>query len=150
MTAAAKELERAQKDALGDVGPAFKRAAQRAVARDLTVTGTPTGFSGWRRGNTIPLTVTDRPIKDAGLVGVVVSPERRARGPWRVAEDGRTLGAHGPFLTKSGNLRRRRRRRFAGTTGGKGTWTDTVELGARDLPKKIRSEVVSVLKGVFR
>lgn len=150
MQAAAKAVERAQTDALKDVGETFKRAAVKAVAADLTVTGTPTGFSGWRRGQTVPLEVSDKPVRQNGFVGVLVEPSRRAKGPWRVAESGRKLGVHGPSLTKSGKVRKTRARRYAGESGGKDTWSDTVDLAAKDLPKKIRSEVVTALKGVFQ
>lgn len=150
MSAAAKQLERAQTDALKGVGAEFKRAASRAVAADLSVSGTPEGFSGWRRGKTVPLEVRDKPYRAGGATGVIVEPTPRSKGPWRVAESGRQAPVQGPFLTKTGRVSRRRGKRYAGASGGFGTWTSTVEAGGRDMPKKVRKEVVSVLKGVFR
>lgn len=152
INAATKAVQKARQDILREAEQEMKAGAVKAVAADLSVTGTPEGFSGWRPTGVVPLEVRG---KNQGDDSVLIQPSPQSRGPWRVAQDGRRGG--GAFdliqvgrVRKNGTRRGRSRGRNQGGTGGKGTWDDAVELGTAKLPKKVRSEIASAMKGAFK
>lgn len=142
------------------------RAAQqdhlKAARADL---GGDNKFSGWARA---PLnTELDQAKLNAGQV--TVRPTGRARGPYRVAESGRgasgaTGGFQGPSINrktgttfrtkKRGNVSMRqsgaRVKRWSGTTAGKNTWTDGVQIVARETPDRLRKEIRKTLVKAVR
>ena len=132
----------AQRARLQKVAAAVKPLATRAAAADL---GGDAAFSGWggKGGGRIPLTVRFT-MHGGGSPSLTIHRDGRSAGPWRVAEEGRNQGNAGGFSgpgigvssgvtarTKSGAIRKvraRKARRWNGTTAGKGTWTDAVNL----------------------
>jgi len=108
------------------VGVAGKKDIAEAVARDLG----GTGFSHWK----IPIVGRFDPLPHGG---VSFTLQGKAKGPGRVAEEGRHQGQSGPLqgpiavrLTKSGRVAKRqgRHRKWNGQTRGKHTWTHATEL----------------------
>ena len=83
-------------------------------------------MSGWRRGKPIEVTGRYDRLSDHE---VAMSPGKRARGPMRVLQQGRNpgLSAAAPRISKKTG-RELKRRRWNGTTAGKGTWTDATKI----------------------
>lgn len=128
-----------------DMGDRAKQLAKRAAQNDL---GGDDSFSGWRRGNPMPLVTEVKPLSDGASL---LKPTKRSAGLWTTAEDGRNQGNASGFFgpgvnrstgatarTKAGGVRKVRafkRRRWNGTTAAKNTASDAVELMERELPK---------------
>lgn len=131
------------------VGRRMQAIAESAASADL---GGDPKFSGWVAALETKLTPTRTDP------GIILSPTRSSAGPWTVATVGRNQGETGAFLgpganrntgltarTKAGNVRKVRsfqRRRWNGTTRGKGTADRAVAEFQRQLPQLIREGVI--------
>lgn len=134
------------------VGEAGKKLANRAVQNDLG----DMSMSGWRRGK--PFDVESRYDIEEAARTVEISPQRKAKGPMRVLEDGRQAYSAGA-RRKSGTRTRKKDgaviekyrtvSRNMGATKGKQTWTDATELMERELPKVAAKHVETVLRKHF-
>jgi hypothetical protein len=132
------------------VGRRMQRLAEAAASADL---GGNDSFSGWRRGNPIPLDTTFQPLKDGK--GIVFHPTKRGAGPWTVAEFGRGGGFQGPGVSASTGLTRRGKRgnvlrprkfkKYSGTTAGKDTASDAIATFDQVVPNLIRQGVLEVI-----
>ena len=154
-----KELEAGEKRKITRAqAEAGQKIADRMAARDL---GSDRAFSGWKRGDPIPL---DTHIKTTRSNGAVLLPE--FAGGWTTAEKGRHheggVGRfQGPSInmrtgrtgrTKSGGIRAGRARsgvRWNGMTEGKHTASDAVKAMERELPKIADDGVRRVLRKHF-
>ena len=147
LTALEKELDGAGKKRMLDtLGKGGKEDAYAAVAGDLG----DHSMSHWWRGR--PIDINAR--YDVKGDSVEITPAGRARGPWRVLEDGRKGGgSHDLVLVgrvrKDGTRRARSRGRTSGATRGKGTWTDAERLLEKNTPKRAEQEFVKSLKRVL-
>lgn len=140
------------------MGLEAQRIANQAAAGDL---GGDRAFSGWLRGNPLPLDTRLRPAGAATLL----TPTRSSAGPWTVAEQGRNQGNAAGFAgpginrrtgvtsrTQAGNVRRvraRRSRRWNGTTRGKNTASDALKVMERRLPPIADKAVLVVTRKRF-
>jgi len=102
-------------------------------------------FSGWRRGNPIELKARyeDYPQKP-GVFEVMPAP--KAKGPWRVAQEGRHPMTFGPVLpkfTKTGKVSKvqRRAKRWNGVTRGFDTWDDAEKIMRDKVPPRVEAQV---------
>jgi hypothetical protein len=126
---------------LEDVGKAAKGDAAKALAADIG----DQSMSNWWRGRPINLAAR---YELKGDSSIEVTPAPRARGPWRVLEDGRRGGSAtdlvlvGRVRKKSGTRRARSRGRNQGATAGKNTWSDAVQIMERETPKRVDRYVV--------
>lgn len=136
-----------------------QKIADRMAMRDV---GSDRAFSGWRRGNRIPL---DTKIKDGRDGASILMPERRTAGPWTVAEKGRNQGGTSAVLgpginqrtgetarNEDGSIRKvraRKARRWNGRTSGKSTASDAIDLMERELPKVFDKQFGMVLQKHF-
>jgi hypothetical protein len=143
-----------------DVGMESKGDVDKAVRSDLG----DLSMSGWRRGR--PIQITGRFDLGRRAGDVEISPQKRARGPMRVLEQGRNKGSGfgfaGPGIntrtgvtsfTASGRVRQqrsRRGRRWNGYTAGKGTWSDAVKIMERQTPPRVAKAVRRALVQTFR
>jgi hypothetical protein len=125
-------------------------AAVRADIGDLSM-------SNWWRGRPIEI-VAQAPEGKATPLQAVVEPKGRARGPWRVLQDGRRAMSAGEgklrfVQTKTKGLRTRHRivKRNQGATAGKNTWSDATVLmtvrAKREVPNRIDKAFVRIWKG---
>jgi hypothetical protein len=126
---------------LDQIGKAAKDDAAKAVQGDLG----DQSMSNWRRGS--PFKIEAR-YDLKGDHEIEVTPTPRARGPWRVLEDGRRGGSAtdlvlvGRVRKKSGTRRAKSRGRNQGATAGKNTWSEAVEIMERETPKRVDRYVV--------
>jgi len=133
---------RAQLDA---VGVGAKRDAMQALRGDLG----DEDMSNWpRRGRTAKLTVRYEHKSDTSIE---VSPTARARGAWRILEDGRQASAKGDAYTKGkarkdGTRRQYARKRTSGATAAKRTWSEAVDLIERNTPRRVNDAVGDILR----
>jgi hypothetical protein len=128
-------------------GVEAQRIAAKAAAHDL---GGDKAFSGWVRGNPIPL---DTRLRNLQGGNTLLAPTRRSAGPWTVAEQGRNSAAGprltGPRLTRTGRVSKARRKRYNGRTRGKDTASEAVkEMGVK-LPKIADAGVRRVIRRRF-
>jgi hypothetical protein len=132
------------------VGMEGKKLADRAVRNDIG----DMSMSGWRRGN--PFDVKSR--FDVAERTVEISPERRAKGPMRVLEEGRKAYNAGDSRSSGSRVRKRdgaviaktrKVKRNVGAHGGKGTWSDATADMERELPKAAHQHVTRVLRKHF-
>jgi len=134
----AVKLDRVAKDLtdaklLQAVGMEGKKIATKALKSDLG----DTSMSNWRRGKPINLT----PRFDITDSVVEIGPAKRAKGPWRVLEEGRKAG------TSRGT--KKRASRPVSASRGKGTWTSAVNEMERDLVKVAHKHTTAVLRKHF-
>lgn len=146
----AQKLSRIERDitdrrVLTKIGVAAKRDVAEAVRHDLG----DQSMSNWRRGKPIQIGGRFDIVGD----GVLVSPERRARGPFRVLEDGRSAGmsrgrkggkrrrVNGVIVTSTALAPRR-----VGAMAGRSTWTDAVRLMEKRTPVRFHDETKTVLR----
>lgn len=139
-------------------GEEAQKIAAKQAAQDL---GADRAFSGWNRGNPIPLDTRLRNLPDGNTLMTPKFP-----GGWTVAEQGRHAdggvgGFQGPGVnlrtgltsrTKSGAIRRvrsRKSRRWNGVTQGKGTATKAIAEMERELPKIADRAVAKVIRKRF-
>jgi len=126
------------------VGKMAKDQATKAASADL---GGDPKFSGWA-----PKLTTRYDIVGPGRVSFY--PNRRAAGPWTVAESGRNQsGMHGPnirssSLTKTGR-KRKARSKWNGRTQGKGTATTALAHIEDEVPKIVQSAVGRAIAKTF-
>jgi hypothetical protein len=127
------------------VGEQAKEDARRAVRNDIG----DQSMSGWWPTKPIEPGARWKSQGDA----ILVTPQGRDRGPWRVLEDGRKAYRAGQFRSrgvrklKGGAVTRLAL--VAGTVGatkGKDTWTDATNLIAKDAPKKIAKAKVAAVR----
>lgn len=136
-----RELDgRALAEKLAKIGKAAKDDAADAVRGDLG----DLSMSHWRRGRPIQITARYDVVSDHEIE---VSPAPRARGPWRVLEDGRRGGAATDLVLvgrarRDGTRRARSRGRNSGSTAGKQTWSDAVRLMDQRTPERVEKHVV--------
>lgn len=132
------------------VGMEGKKLANRAVRNDIG----DMSMSGWRRGK--PFDIGSR--FDVAERTVEISPQRIAKGPMRVLEEGRKAYRAGD--SRSSGTRTRKRdgavinksrtvKRNVGATRGKNTWSDATEAMERELPKAAHEHVTRVLRKHF-
>lgn len=116
-------------------------------------------MSGWRRGAPIKVTGQARVISDSEIF---VGPQGKGIGPMRVLESGRNQGNasgfSGPGIntktgttarTKSGGLRKvraRKKKRWNGTTEGRDTWSDAVQLMESRVPGRVHKQVQAAIR----
>jgi hypothetical protein len=116
-------------------------------------------MSGWRRGGPIKVTGAAKVISDTEIS---VFAAGKGKGPMRVLEQGRNQGNAGGFSgpgintrtgvtarTKSGGVRKvraRKGKRWNGTTDGKGTWSDAVQLMQGRVGKRVDDQVVDAIR----
>lgn len=141
-----KDLETTEKRKITkDMGDRAVQLARQAAANDL---GGNDSFSGWRRGNPLPLTTEVKPLSDGAAL---LKPTKVSAGLWTTAEQGRNQGNASGFFgpgvnrstgatarTKAGGVRKVRAfkaKRWNGTTRAKNTASDAQELMDRELPK---------------
>ncbi len=129
------------------MGKRGQQIIDKEAAADL---GGDRAFSGWRRGNPIPLDTTLRDGRDGTTI---LAPFKRSAGPWTVAEQGRNA-AFGPRftgqrLTKRGKVSRARQRRYNGRTDAKHTATDAIKVMEKELPKIADKGVKAVTRKRF-
>jgi hypothetical protein len=133
---------RAQLDA---VGVGAKRDAMQALRGDLG----DEDMSNWpRRGKTAKLTVRYEHKSDTSIE---VSPTGRARGAWRILEDGRQASAKGDAYTKGkarkdGTRKQYARKRTSGATAAKNTWSEAVDAIERNTPRRVNDAVGDILR----
>lgn len=105
-------------------------------------------FSGWNRGNPIPL---DTHLRNGRNGATLLLP--KFPGGWTVAEFGRNSKAGprlvGPRLTRTGRVSRARQRRYNGVTRGKDTASQAKVEMDRKLPKVADRAVVKVMRKRF-
>jgi len=121
------------------VGKAAKGDATEAVRGDLG----DESMSHWRRKSPIPIGARYDLRSDHQGEGL---PTPRARGPWRVLEDGRSAGAATDVVQvgrvrKNGTRRAKSRGRNQGGSRGRGTWTAAVKLMADRTPGRVNKEL---------
>lgn len=138
-------------------GVAAQAIAAKQAAQDL---GGDRAFSGWNRGQPIPLDTRLRSLADGNAL---MTP--RFAGGWTVAERGRHQGDAGGFAgpginrvtgvtsrTKAGRVRKvraRQSKRWNGATRGKGTASDAIKVMDRELPKIADAAVLKVTRKRF-
>lgn len=121
-----------------------EKIADRFITRDL---GSNRAFTGWRRGNPIPVGLQIKSVRESGHL---LSPTKLSAGVLTTVDQGRNRGNASGFAgpgvnrrtgatsrTKAGALRKvraRKSRRWNGTTEGKGTSGDAVKAMERELP----------------
>lgn len=127
-------------------GLAAQSIAAQHARSDLGADG---AFSGWRRGNPIPLTTQLRPASDGNTL---LTPGRSA-GQWTTAEFGRNTKAGprlvGPRLTRTGRISKARQRRYNGVTQPKHTATEAQAEMEKRLPKIADKAVLVVTRKRF-
>jgi hypothetical protein len=131
---------RALQDKLHKIGQESKKDVAEAVTGDLG----DQSMSNWWRGRAIQIVGRyDFPSDHE----IAVTPAPRARGPFRVLEDGRQSG--GAFdmvqvgrVRKDGTRRGRSRGRNQGATAAKNTWSDAEQLLERRTPDRVDKYVV--------
>lgn len=132
------------------VGEEGKKLANRAVKNDIG----DMSMSGWRRGK--PFDIGSR--YDISERTVEISPQRIAKGPMRVLEEGRKAYSAGDSRSSGTRTRKkdgvvvnktRRVKRNVGRTAGKGTWSDATADMERELPKAAHQHVTKVLRKHF-
>ena len=123
--------------------------AVRADLGDLSM-------SGWRRRSPFDVRGRYELLTDQEFE---IQPQRKAIGPMRVLEQGRTAynagdqrrkGSYTSKKTGATTDRFRKVKRNVGATAGKGTWTDAVRLMEARVPARIHREVVKALSRHFR
>jgi hypothetical protein len=130
--------------AIGMRGKADAADALQADIGDMSM-------SNWRRGRPFDLSSEFELIsKDQ----VEVRPYKRARGPWRVLEDGRRAGSSYDLVQvgrvrKDGTRRGKSRGRNQGETQGKGTWSDALALMDKSAPEIIDQHVKKARREAF-
>ena len=133
------------------VGEAGDKIAEHAVRADIG----DMSMSGWQRGK--PFDVKSR-WDIVGPLSVEITPERRARGPMRVLEEGRRAYVAGEKRASGTRVRKRdgvsvtkyrKVKRNVGATKGKQTWSDATEVMGRELPKVAHEHVTKVLRKHF-
>lgn len=141
----------ASKERLERVAGLTKRDVDEAVRGDLG----DLSMSGWRRGNPFPIQGRYDITSDHEFE---VNPQRRARGPMRVLQEGRkayTAGDRrqsGTYTSKKTGLTRARTRtvkRNVGATQGKDTWSDAVRLMEERVPGRVDRELQKAIRKYF-
>jgi len=134
---------RAQLDA---VGVGAKKDAAQALRSDLG----DEDMSNWprRSGKAMRLSVRYDHKSDTSIE---VAPTPRARGAWRILEDGRQASSKGDAYTKGkvrkdGTRKQYARRRSSGAAAAKRTWSEAVEVMERNTPKRVNAAVVDLLR----
>jgi len=136
---------RAMRAQLDAVGVGAKRDAMQALRGDLG----DEDMSNWpRRGKTAKLTVRYEHKSDTSIE---VSPTGRARGAWRILEDGRQASAKGDAYTKGkarkdGTRKQYARKRTSGATAAKRTWSEAVDVIERNTPRRVNDAVGDILR----
>lgn len=150
----AVDLDSGSKAAMRTVGMGAKADAVEALRAELG----DGSMSGWpRRGKTaeLPVRYTVGSSGDA----VIISPQGSASaGGWSILQSGRNQGSasgvHGPgqfaadgstVRTKSGRVKaskRRKARRWNGTTQPKHTWGEASALMVKRTPGRVRDEML--------
>ena len=102
------------KPVLTAIGMTGKDESTRAVRSDIG----DVSMSNWRRAK--PISIGAR--FDLSGTSVMITPDRRSRGPWKVLESGRRAGTS------------RRGRRYS-SSSGKGTWSDAERLIEVEAPR---------------
>lgn len=130
---------RQMEEFLRDVGDAGKVAAADALAADIG----DQSMSNWRRGNPFDLAAKYDLVHGSA---VEILPRPRARGPWRVLEEGRKPGGAYDLVQvgrarKDGTRRAKSRGRNQGATAGKGTWSDALQIIEKDVPARLGKHV---------
>lgn len=134
------------KKKLNEIGKAGKADVAEAVQAELG----DMSMSHWRRGRPINLVAG---FTFPSSYQVEIRPSPRARGPFRVLEEGRRSGGAydlvqvGRVRTKGKNAGTRRaksRGRNQGGTGAKETWSDAVNLMELRMPDRVDEFVVKV------
>lgn len=127
----AKSLSGSQMEAVvTDLGVAAKKDTEDAVRRDLG----DLSMSNWRRGR--PIAIGARfDIKNPTTAAVLPAP--RARGPFKVLEQGRSAG-----MSRG---TRRRASRTVGSTRGKRTWSDAERLIEQRTPKRAMDAMTALI-----
>jgi len=125
---------RAQLDA---VGVGAKRDAAQALRADLG----DEDMSNWprRSGKAARLSVRYDVKSDTSIE---VAPTPRARGAWRILEDGRQASSKGDAYSKGkvrkdGTRKQYARKRTSGATAAKRTWSEAVEVMERNTPRRV-------------
>lgn len=139
-------LEKERKRSLDDIGQALQGVFAKAVGSDL---GGDNRFSGWPNASVVGKATV-------GSDSLAFGPERMSLGPTRVAEQGRNAGASGPVqgpalkgFTAKGRQRKVSRKRWTGSTKGKGTWTSFATEAESSVPKKLRAGFIKAVGKVF-
>ena len=128
------------RSSLEAVAKPAKDDAAEAVRGDLG----DQSMSHWRRGNPIQILARyDFPSDHE----IEVKPAPRARGPWRVLEDGRRPGGSHDLVQvgrtrKDGTRRAKSRGRNQGATAAKRTWSEAADLIERRTPDRVDRYVV--------
>ena len=148
-----KKLDMLAREVSGKAGQIRVLAVAKQVAPlvDEAVRHTPAAhgsladgsMSGWRRNKPIVL------VGKVKVSGAEVAIEPNAKGPMRVLQDGRQSPVQGPKLTKTGKVSRARRRRFAGSTPGKGTWTAATDRIVAAAPPLMAEQVENAMGQLF-
>lgn len=135
-------------DAMAAIATKVGVAAKKDAAIEVDAALGGLGFSGWPKA---PLTTGFEP-GDPGAI--TFGAKGRGRGAWSVAEFGRHPGMAGPMqgptLTKTGKVSRARRKRWNGTTQGKGVWSATVARVDDETPGRVNAEVERALREVLK
>lgn len=132
------------------VGKKGRSLADQAVRNDIG----DMSMSGWRRGK--PFDVKSR--YDIADRTVEISPQRIAKGPMRVLEEGRKAYRAGDSRSSGTRVRKRDGavinksrtvKRNVGATAGKNTWSDATADMERELPRTAHEHVTKVLRKHF-
>ena len=148
-----RRVERFEKeltdDALGHaIGKMAKEEASAGANADLT----NADFSGWRRGGPIKL---DTGYNIVGRGQVQLKPTPKSAGPWTVLSVGRNAGdasigpMQGPTLTKTGKVSRAKRKRWNGSTKGKGTADKVHAEIEKKAPKVVDVQIAKAINKIF-
>lgn len=142
----------AVKGALKELGRAATQDAAKALRADIG----DESMSGWPRRSPFVLTAQATVQDDSS---VLVAPFRRARGPWRVLESGRTAHRAGDKRVTGTRVRKRdgvrvdktrRVKRNVGAFPAKNTWSEAVEVMGAETPKREARVVREVLAKHFK
>jgi len=134
---------------LTKAGTEAKEQAANAVKAEGSRRGSlgDQSMSNWRRGN--PFKIGAR--YDIEGTTVSVTPDRRASGPWRVLEEGRSSGGSFDMVLvgrarKDGTRRGKSRGRNQGGTTGKRTWSDAERLIEAKVPPVVIESAWEVMR----
>lgn len=143
----------AVKESLAMLGREATRDAAKALVADIG----DTSMSGWPRRSPFDLSIRSEVQVSEG--GVLVEPFRRAKGPWRVLNDGRQTYRAGDRRQSGTRARKRdgvtvakfrKVKRNVGSVDAKNTWREAVEIMVREAPKREHRVVQSVLAKHFK
>jgi hypothetical protein len=130
--------------ALEELGRAGVDDAHSAVVADIR----DMSMSRWRTRKGAPIDVKANWQIEGDAVRI--APFGRTAGPWRVLEDGRQAASAGTFRSRGSRTRKSDgaqstrivlRTRSVGAMAGKQTWSDAVEVMARETPKRAEEAI---------